>query len=34
MNYWQERELKQRELLYAKTWAGYEAELKKQYQQS
>ena len=34
MSYWQERELKQRELLYDKTLAQYEAELKKQYQQS
>lgn len=34
MNYWQKRELKQRELQYDRTLAQYEAELRKQYQQS
>ena len=34
LQYWQERELEQRDLLYDKTLAEYEAELKKQYQQS
>lgn len=34
MSYWQKRELKQRELQYDKTLAQYEAELRKQYQQS
>lgn len=34
MSYWQERELKQRELQYDKTLAEYEAELKLKYQQS
>ena len=30
LQYWQKRELKQHELLYDKTLAQYEAELKKQ----
>lgn len=34
MSYWQERELKQRELQYDMTLAQYEAELKMKYQQS
>ena len=34
MNYWQKRQLEQRDLLYDKTLAEYEAELKKQYQQA
>ena len=34
MSYWQKRELKQRELQYDRTLAQYEAELRKQYQQS
>ena len=34
MNYWQKRELEQRELLYDKTLLQYEAELREQYQQS
>ena len=34
MNYWQKRELEQRDLIFNQTLAEYEAELKKQYQQS
>lgn len=34
MNYWQKRELEQRDLIFDKTLAEYEKELKKQYQQA
>ncbi len=34
MNYWQKRELEQRDLIFGKTLAEYEKELKKQYQQA
>ena len=34
MNYWQKRQLEQRDLLYDKTLEEYEAELKKQYKQA
>ena len=34
LQYWQKRELEQRDLLYDKTLSQYEAELRKQYQQS
>ena len=34
MNYWQKRELEQRDLIFDKTLADYEKELKKQYQQA